>query len=318
MEPSVYQGAGKASVVQIIYAARSILNRALSRPEHRPGEFVPHLIELASFLMHACERDRNIVLATVLLRQDGPYAIRHAVNVAMLAELALRDIGLAASHRRPVVCAALTMNISMLALQEALSRQAGTLTQEQRLAMQSHPKLGREMLMQLGVNEPLWLDCVAQHHEAPDGKGYPQHLQSDQIRLEARLIAMLDRYCALLSRNAWRRGQGADSALFTTISEACGDLDVKLGHLLTRTLGIYPPGTLVQLINGEKGIVRRQGQTMPVVAALLDRNGCKLPTLLERDTARENYSIVSVLDLHQETERIDLQKIWGAEAADPV
>lgn len=317
MEPSANQNAGKASVLQIIYAARSILNRALSRPEHRSGEFASHLSELAALLMHACDRDRNIVLATVLLRHDGIYAIRHAVNVAMLVELTLRDMGLSPAHRRPVVCAALTMNISMLALQEALVKQAGSLTLEQRQSMQAHPTLGRDMLIGLGVNDPVWLDCVAQHHESPDGRGYPQGLRGESIRLEARLIALLDRYCALLNRNAWRRGQGADSALFTTISEASGDLDVKLGHLLTRSLGIYPPGTLVQLLNGEKGIVRRQGLAMPVVAALLDRHGCSLPAIIERDTAQELFSIVSVLDLHQETERIDMRKIWGEDAAEP-
>lgn len=309
----------QAGVLQIIYAARSVLGRIMAKPEAQNGQFAQRITEIANLLILACERERNVALASVILKQDGPYALRHAVSVAILVELALHDMGLSVAHRRPILCAALTMNISMHAFQDALVKQAGPLTMEQRQAMQSHPLLGRDMLERLGVDDQDWLSCVAQHHESPDGTGYPQHINHAELRFEARLIGLADRYCALLSRSAWRRGQSADCALFSTLGESTNPVDAKLGHLFTRTLGIYPPGTLVRLINHEIGMVKRAGQveSTPIVASLFDQNWRPLPRVLERDSAQAAFSIMETLDIHKVQAPLDLTLIWGQEAREP-
>ncbi|MFO1268189.1 MAG: hypothetical protein U1F67_16305 [Rubrivivax sp.] len=64
------------------------------------------------------------------------------------------------------------MNLSMLALQGELSRQRTPPTQEQRLALQSHPMRSVQMLQRAGVRDAEWLRAVLQHHEVEDGS-YP-------------------------------------------------------------------------------------------------------------------------------------------------
>lgn len=57
---------------------------------------------------------------------------------------------------------------------------------------------------------------VAQHHETPDGKGYPAARRADQICLGAKLLAILDAYEAVMQRHGSR---GRTRSLLRAIAE---------------------------------------------------------------------------------------------------
>ncbi|XZG69748.1 HD-GYP domain-containing protein [Chitinibacteraceae bacterium HSL-7] len=268
---------------------------------------------IADCVQDACDRHPDLVIAMILLCQQEPYAVRHSVDVAVVVELALRRLGYAFSDRRSVVSAALTMNAGMLELQDILARQQEPPTPEQRQLIQFHPEAGKELLKARGVSDVMWLDCVSQHHEAPDGSGYPNQLMGEAIRFEARLIGLADRYCALLTQSAWRNAQRPDSALQQTLTNA---IDAKLGRLLSQTLGAYPPGAVVQLLNGEIGVVKRPGrvETAPVVLTLFDAQGRLLLHRNERDTFGEAYMVTGVLDAGRVAQFFRLTDVWSDEA----
>ncbi|WP_164521398.1 HD-GYP domain-containing protein [Iodobacter ciconiae] len=305
------------SAPRFIFESRAALDRILSKSESYAGVFPAHISTIADHLGRACTLNRNVVIGMIMLRQDGTYAIRHAINVACVVELALRDLGRSPAERRPVVAAALTMNIGMYAIQEKLSTQSGPLTDEQRLLMQVHPVEGRDTLRKLGVTDPLWLDYVLQHHEIPDGSGYPQQLSGDSIHFEARLIGIADRYCAMLTRNAWRRGQLSDLALLTSLTGSVNSIDVKLGRLFTQTMGLYPPGAVVQLLNGEVGIVKRPGinEQTPIVAAIFNKQWQPLENIIERDSEDIDYSIIGVIESQRIAGLVPMEDVWGSDAA---
>lgn len=58
------------------------------------------------------------------------------------------------------------MNIAMLALQATLWRSVTPPTTVQRREIDAHPQAGVELLRGRGVDDPLWLTIVAEHHEA--------------------------------------------------------------------------------------------------------------------------------------------------------
>lgn len=275
--------------------------------------FVARIGQVVEAIQAACDRHPDLAIAMILLSQEEPYGVRHAADVAVVVELALRRLGYSSTDRRSVVAAALTMNLGMLTLQDRLAAQDTPPTPEQRQEIQLHPQRGRDMLRMLGVADALWLDCVLQHHEAPDGSGYPNKLSGTAIRFEARLIGLADRYCALLTQSAWRNAQRPDIALQQTLS---GDIDSKLGRLLTQTLGIYPPGSVVQLLNGEIGVVKRPGQleSAPLVMTLFDAQGRILNRRHERDTRAEEHTVTGVLDAYKVAQFFRLTEVWQDEA----
>lgn len=304
------------NALRLLLEARIELARLLAAADFTGSAFPSRINAIIRTLLLASSRDPDVLIASILLHQESEYTVRHAVNVALVANHLLSALGHDVAHRSPVIGAALTMNIGMHALQEKLAKQSGPLTTEQRLAMQLHPTSGRDILRKLDISDPLWLDCVAQHHEVHDGSGYPARLKGDAIHFEARLIGMADRYCALLSRAAWRHEQLADSALLTALGCASGSPDARLGRLFIETLGVYSTGTLVQLINGEIGIVKSQGsnETTPLVACLFNAILDPLPTPVLRNTSSDDYCIVGVLNHRKMIEPISMETIWGDEA----
>ena len=313
--PAVADSAAGLSVAAKILQARFRLLGVLEQAE-TISDFPQRITEIAQQLQLACLQDSDVALAVILHAQEGGYGVRHAVDTATVVEVACRRVGMSLADRQSVVCAALTMNLGMLALQETLTQQAGPLTPAQRITMQEHPQLGRDMLRALGVADLLWLDCVLQHHEAPDGSGYPARLKGDGIRFEARLIGLADRYCARLTQSAWRKAAAVDTAMFDSLAQN-GGVDAKLGALFGDTLGLYPPGAVVQLKNGEVAVVRAEGkdQRTPTVVSLLDAKGDVLAESPVRDTAQDAYRIAHVLDPRLMAGRLRSTLVWGATAA---
>ncbi|AOY01637.1 HD-GYP domain-containing protein [Jeongeupia sp. USM3] len=288
---------------QLIRAARHRLDALLAEGE-RDTPLAADVFNVAKAVQLACAQNRDVALAQILIDQRSAYPARHVCDVATVVELVLARLGRTRAERLPVLAAALTMNLGMQALQTTLASQTTPLTAEQRETMQQHPQRSRDLLRQHGVADQLWLDCVLQHHEAPDGSGYPQQLKGDAIRFEARLLGIADRYCALLTQSAWRHAQHADAALKQSLADG---VDAKLARLFTETVGVYPPGTPVALANGETGVVRAPGEQAdaPYVAVASPVG------LIERNTGHATFRVAAITP----PSPFNAEAVWGKDAA---
>jgi len=87
-----------------------------------------------------------------------------------------------------------------------------SLTDEEWAVMKRHSEWGRELL----AEEPDFAEIgriVEQIHERVDGGGYPHGLSGDEIRLEAKIVAVVDAYDAMTSDRPYRKGMPHDDAL---------------------------------------------------------------------------------------------------------
>ncbi|MDO4501037.1 MAG: HD domain-containing phosphohydrolase [Erysipelotrichaceae bacterium] len=86
---------------------------------------------------------------------------------------------------------------------ECLSIRKGTLTADERVIMENHVVMTKKILGNVHFNE-LYSNVstfASMHHEYLDGSGYPEHLKGDELPLEARIMAVVDIYDALTSRD---------------------------------------------------------------------------------------------------------------------
>lgn len=286
---------------------------ALEPSEH---SLVMQIAELVQHIYSSCEKNANVALAMIQLDTDAPYAVRHAVNVAVIVNLALQNLGQSEGERWHFVAAALTMNIGMYELQNELATQSTPLSDEQKTQIRQHPAVGRELLRSAGVADAIWLECVSQHHEAPDGSGYPLKLAGDDILFGARLIGIADRYCALLSNTTYRSSQSADLALQTSLKSEGGSVDEKLVNLFSQTIGSYPPGSVVALKNGECGVVMKYDRQSgaPQVLALFTANDQLYDHPPKRNCLLPEFEIQKVLDNRIIAGAMPLAFIWGKDA----
>jgi len=69
--------------------------------------------------------------------------------------------------------------------------------------IQKHPEIAYEMASLMGDYDECAL-MVYQHHERPDGKGYPNQLTQDEICHGAKIIAICDAYYAMTNLKAYK------------------------------------------------------------------------------------------------------------------
>lgn len=234
-----------------------------------------------------CSLDTDASLAYLLAAKPLDHAVRHPVNVATLATVMLVRQKHDEARIASTAAAALTMNIAALDLHHELFYQTGSLTEEQRARLRWHPAAGAEILRKRGVADALWLDIVAQHHEAHDGTGYPKALTAGQILFEAELVSLADRYCAMIAERDQREAMVPSLAIKEIHARHGKSIDPALIGALIGTLGLYPPGAYVRLANGETAIVvhRLLDPKHPVVYALCPSNGTPYESPRKRLTA---------------------------------
>jgi len=247
--------------------------------------------KLTDDLLRLIDHAPGVALAQVLRQGDGHYGVSHSIHAATACQAAARFLGWSPAEQRRAFQAALTMNVSMIDLQARLSTQVSPPTTLQREAIQQHPRLSAELLEKAGITDPLWLEAVAQHHELPDGSGYPLGL-TDVSEL-ASLLRFADVYTARLSARANRPAMSAQQAgrELHLMADAS-----PLAAGLIKAFGVFPPGSLVRLASGELGLVVGNGDKAyhPVVATLTDARGEPRLSPLRRDTSRQGLAVVAL------------------------
>jgi hypothetical protein len=138
------------------------------------------------------------------VRKVERYSSHHALVCAATATACAQQLGWHDADIRSLACAALTMNVSITALQDELVYRERTLTLDQRLAVERHPAQSVELLTTLGVTDPLWLQAVELHHVDPPVEPRLEELAPGQ-RLAA-LLRRIDVLTAKMSPRNARRG----------------------------------------------------------------------------------------------------------------
>ena len=214
------------------------------------------ILEIAADIQQICKEHPDAMLMSIHLYNEGSYTIRHPIDMAILCELlSLRQGITSKTHRQYIVAAALTCDFSMRELQKKLQSQTADLSQEQKDEIKLHSVRCIALLLSVGVMEPIWLDAVAQHHERIDGSGYPLQYREDQICQGAKILAVCDRYCAMVTRRQFRDALHGKEALGVFLAEDEKHYDKNIMIMLINELSVYPPGTFVQLANGEYAVV---------------------------------------------------------------
>lgn len=215
------------------------------------------------------------------------YSACHALFCVVIADLSSEHLGWPREEVDTLGRAALTMNVGMQSLQDAMARQLGPLTEEQKRLVDEHPALSAQMLGGAGVDDALWLEVVRRHHHPGDPDAGPEAAQ----RL-AQLLQRIDVFTAKLSRRKSRTAASATVAARDACLDASGRPDA-LGVTMLRVLGLYPPGSYVQLSNGEIGVVTRRGSKAhtPLVACLRRVDGALLSSPTLRDTGAREFGI---------------------------
>ena len=138
---------------------------------------------------------------------------------------------------------------------EHILNKPGRFTDEEFAIMKLHPIHGRNLLASLPQSDHAAIDIAYAHHERIDGKGYPRGLLPHQIPYFAKIIALTDTYDAITSSRCYDKGRASMNALDIIYQNKGSQFDEDLAIEFIKCIGIYPPGSIVELNTGHMGIV---------------------------------------------------------------
>ena len=172
-------------------------------------------------LVPECGRCASFVSAHNLAEAFGnavdakdPHTANHSREVAALAELLARAMGLTSLQVERVHLAAHVHDIGKIGIPESILGKPGPLDPAQWPIMRRHPDIGACILRPCFPAGPGSVqDMVLAHHERFDGGGYPRRLSGRDIPLGARIIAVVDSYSAMRQDRPYRRGMPHGEAL---------------------------------------------------------------------------------------------------------
>lgn len=108
-----------------------------------------------------------------------------------------------------------THDMGMMFLPEATWLKVGRMSPEDRVALRNHPGYAAGLLLRM----PGWqgaAEMVAQHHEMPDGAGYPLGLTGERICAGAKILAIVDAFEAVMLKHIHR---GKNRSVLRAIAE---------------------------------------------------------------------------------------------------
>ncbi len=157
------------------------------------------------------------LLTAVEVRDTATVA--HSHRVAELAKRIGKVLGYDEQTISNLFLASLVHDIGKVGIPDAILFHHGRLDDEQMSAMREHVELAVTMLLEIPETQDI-ARLVAQHHESPDGSGYPHGLRADQIDPAAAVLRVADVYTALTEDRVYHDAMSTDEAL-----EAMGKLD---------------------------------------------------------------------------------------------
>lgn len=147
-----------------------------------------------------------------LFEQNEVMSANHSRRVAALALFLGSQMGYRGKALRDLYTAALLHDIGKISIPVTILQKGGSLTVEEHQAVMAHPLISARILK--NFRELAHLSrAVLYHHERLDGSGYPEGLSGESIPIEARIIAVVDVFEALVGDRPYKDPLGAPEAI---------------------------------------------------------------------------------------------------------
>jgi HD-GYP domain-containing protein (c-di-GMP phosphodiesterase class II) len=187
------------------------------------------------------------------------YTKDHALNVSMLSGYIARKLADAGKAPAGIVeksvLAGLLFDIGKINVPKEILNKEGTLTPEELVIVRNHVKDSVSICRLSGIDDKDVLEGIASHHERYDGSGYDRGLVGNQIPLISRILAVADTFDAMTSSRVYKDAVSSKISFNFIMSANETEFDPDICKIFIAGMGVYPPGTIVEISDGRVGTV---------------------------------------------------------------
>ena len=230
-------------------ACKHVGDLVLSKPDDARAQAEALTSSLAEKMLG--EQDLCIRMLT---EAAGDKHSMHAINVALISLLMGRTFGFAESDMLDLGVGAMLHDVGKIEMPLRLRHREETFTPAEQQAYEEHVAHGVAHARRMGLSSGATM-VIAQHHEHADGSGFPLHLNTDRMTLGARIVALVDRYDNLCNPYFAAKAMTPHEALSLLFAQGKTQYDTTILSGFIKMMGVYPPGSTVQLTDDRHAIV---------------------------------------------------------------
>ncbi len=208
-----------------------------------------------SGLVETVMRNPNALLLLSTLQARDTGAAGHSLNVSVFSLVFGRFLNLGEEALADIGLGAMLHDIGEIRLPEEVLSARGQAGSEAALQMQTHTRLGADLLEQTAGIPRSAVEIARAHHERAAGNGYPQRLSGEDIPFFARIVGLADVYESLTAGREGRVPMNPTDVLKSMYDWRDRLFEAALVQKFIECLGIYPVGSVVKLSTGEVGVV---------------------------------------------------------------
>ncbi len=252
---NVERAFGKATAVM------KNLNRNLLA---RPKETLEEMGELVGQMVAAFLDSPDATLQVMGDKAGGEEVYFHSLNVTILSMMLAKDLGFPSELAREMGVGAMVHDIGLMDIPDRVTKKnPDDYNSAERTLRNQHVEYGLAIGRKIGLS-PQALAVVGQHHELIDGSGFPKGTKGDAMTPAARVVAVVNAYDNLCNPIDISKAMTPHEALSYLYAKRRDKFDAKVLQLMIRSLGVYPPGSIVQLSDDALAVVTSVNPKKPL------------------------------------------------------
>lgn len=199
----------------------------------------------------------------LLSESAGEKSAQHPVNVMIVSLLLARAMGLSEAEMQELGVAAFLHDIGKQQVPDRVRSLVDGFNAAETRLYQEHVSFGVQAAKAMGLSTTVLL-AIAQHHEGHDGSGFPKRSKGDEISPLGRILSVVNRYDNLVNPARASAALTPHEALAAIFSQYKAQCEPSVLSAFIRMMGIYPPGSVVQLSDERYALVVAVNSTRPL------------------------------------------------------
>ena len=199
----------------------------------------------------------------LLSEAAGDKSSMHPVNVTIVSLLLGKAMGLSAPELIDLGVAAFLHDIGKADLPDRVRWHDESFSNAEYKAYQDHVAKSLFIGKSMALSKPALL-AIAQHHELVDGSGFPSRLKGESLTAAAKILALINRYDNLCNPSRVASSLTPHEALSLIFAQLKTKFDAGTLSAFIRMMGVYPPGSIVQLVDERYGMVVSVNSARPL------------------------------------------------------
>lgn len=207
-----------------------------------------------------CEGESAIRL---LSEAAGDKSAMHPVNVTIVSLLLGKAMGLSVQELEDLGTAAFLHDMGKIMLPDRVRWHEDNFSSAEYKLYQDHVSHSLKLAKAMELSAPTLL-AIAQHHEMADGSGFPLKIRGEVQSPIARILALVNRYDNLCNPSRAAAALTPHESLSLIFAQLKARFDSTALSAFIRMMGVYPPGSVVQLVDDRYAMVVSVNSSRPL------------------------------------------------------